>query len=155
MEKQCSKCRRVPPLEEFRRDKRWPNTWQSWCKSCHQEHNKRKRPYLLPRYRKWRRAHEQKNKLDTLWFYSGGEPKCFCCGEKETTFLTIDHINGGGKTHRKQMGRGGQQIYRWLKRNNYPEGFRILCFNCNSGQFINGGVCPHRIQQRNSLLITH
>ncbi len=25
-----------------------------------------------------------------------------------------------------------------------PEGFQVLCWNCNLGKYYNGGVCPHR-----------
>ena len=39
---------------------------------------------------------------------------------------------------------GGTKFYRWLKRNNFPEGFQVLCFNCNCGKEINKGVCPHK-----------
>jgi len=67
--------------------------------------------------------------------------KCSCCGEKEMMFLTIDHINGGGEKHRKKIGR---KIYRWLVINNFPDGFKTLCFNCNWGKHINGGICPHK-----------
>lgn len=40
------------------------------------------------------------------------------------------------------MGRSGQAVYYWLKRNHYPPGFRVLCSNCN---FARGkyGHCPH------------
>ncbi len=47
--------------------------------------------------------------------------------------LSIDHINGGGSKHRKELGGGGTKFYRWLKKHNYPEGFQVLCMNC---QFI-------------------
>jgi hypothetical protein len=30
-----------------------------------------------------------------------------------------------------------------LRRNNYPEGFQILCMNCQFGKRMNNGVCPH------------
>ncbi len=66
--------------------------------------------------------------------------ECACCGENIQQFLTIDHIEGGGETHRKLIGR---KINRWLVTNNFPEGFQTLCFNCNWGKHINGGVCPH------------
>jgi hypothetical protein len=55
-------------------------------------------------------------------------------------FLTIDHINGGGNKHRQQI---RSRICHWLKKNNYPEGFQVLCFDCNLGRSINGGICPH------------
>lgn len=54
--------------------------------------------------------------------------QCARCGEKEIQYLTIDHIDNSGSQHRKQI---GTQIFPWLKRNNYPNNFQILCFNCN------------------------
>jgi hypothetical protein len=74
-------------------------------------------------------------------FYAYGGPKCVCCGESHELLLTIDHINGGGSRHRKDT---NNAIYKWLKDNNYPEGFQVLCWNCNMGKHLNGGVCPHK-----------
>jgi hypothetical protein len=65
--------------------------------------------------------------------------KCICCGESELKFLTIDHIDGGGNSHREKI---GSNIYRWLIKNSFPQGFRILCFNCNCAIGIYG-KCPH------------
>ncbi len=48
-------------------------------------------------------------------------------------WLTIDHINNDGAAHRKEIGEGGTNFYRWLRKNNYPLGFRTLCWNCNCG----------------------
>jgi len=73
--------------------------------------------------------------------------KCACCGENNKEFLSIDHINGGGRQHIRSLGGGkfwgGDILYRWLIKNNFPEGFRTLCMNCN---FAIGkvGYCPHR-----------
>lgn len=67
--------------------------------------------------------------------------ECACCREGEQMFLTIDHINGGGTKHRKEI---RSKISVWLFRNNFPEGFQTLCFNCNWGKHVNGGVCPHQ-----------
>lgn len=59
-------------------------------------------------------------------------PSCICCGLTDIDILAIDHINGGGNAHRKQLGKlGGYAFYRWLQKNNYPEGYQVLCFNCN------------------------
>lgn len=66
---------------------------------------------------------------------------CACCGEDFPLFLTIDHINGGGSQHRREVGTGSH-IYVWLKLNGYPPGFRTLCWNCQWGAARNGGVCP-------------
>ena len=54
--------------------------------------------------------------------------KCADCGIEDMDVLSIDHINGGGREHRKKIGR---KINIWLCRNNFPEGFQTLCFNCN------------------------
>lgn len=70
--------------------------------------------------------------------------KCRCCGETEQAFLTIDHTNNDGNQHRKMTPCGGDKIYRWLKKNDYPkDGFALMCFNCNLGRRVNGGICPH------------
>lgn len=69
--------------------------------------------------------------------------KCVCCGESNREFLTIDHINGNGHTHRKELG-GSVYFYKWLIDNNFPkDNFRLLCMNCNFsvGKY---GYCPHK-----------
>lgn len=84
-----------------------------------------------------------------LQHYSTLIPFCNCCGEKELKFLSIDHINGGGNQHRKKLGykdgKGGN-IYHWLNRNNFPEGFQVLCHNCNMAKGFYG-MCPHRVDK--------
>jgi hypothetical protein len=80
-------------------------------------------------------------RLTALQAYGGKNPACACCGEGIPQFLNLDHINGGGGAHRRETGGGG--FYVWLRKNGYPKGFRILCYNCNLGRQINGGICPH------------
>ena len=55
---------------------------------------------------------------------------CVKCGFNDLRALSIDHINGGGDKDRREV---DKQIYRWLRKNNYPEGYQTLCMNC---QFI-------------------
>jgi hypothetical protein len=76
-----------------------------------------------------------------LEHYSGTPPHCQCpgCTETHLEFLSIDHINGGGRKHRLSIGGG---IYAWLRKNNYPDGFRVLCHNCNQSRGAYG-YCPH------------
>lgn len=69
--------------------------------------------------------------------------RCFCCKEKNLGFLTIDHPNNDGNEHRRLVGTG-ETFYRWLVRNDFPEDFRVLCYNCNCGRAKNGGICPHK-----------
>lgn len=87
------------------------------------------------------RRHLQK--LKSMVFAAYGN-QCECCGETEKSFLTIDHVNDDGKEHRKSI--RSNRIYHWLKKNGFPkDGFRLLCFNCNCGRRVNGGICPHKL----------
>jgi hypothetical protein len=68
--------------------------------------------------------------------------KCVCCGENNIEFLAIDHIDGGGNKHRNELGGGGSRFYLWARKNNYPEGYQVLCHNCNMAKGFYG-ECPH------------
>lgn len=81
--------------------------------------------------RDYQKDYGKRRKILVLSQYSNGEPTCAICGEKRITCLTIDHINGGGRAHRKSIAkRTGTPFYSWLRDNNYPEGYRVLCMNC-------------------------
>lgn len=81
-------------------------------------------------------------KLQVLNYYSKGMIRCACCGENNIKFLTIDHINNEGHKHRKEI--KGQILIYWLIKNNLPEGFQILCYNCNCAKPHNNNICPHK-----------
>ena len=73
-------------------------------------------------------------------------PSCACCGETFIEFLSIDHINGGGRSHRKEIRDGVgsySSMYLWLIDNDFPEGFQVLCMNCNTSIGFYG-YCPHQ-----------
>ena len=84
----------------------------------------------------------QKQLLRQEVFNAYGGPICNCCGETIDRFLTLDHVNNDGKEHRKKV--GDTSVMRWLKKNNFPPGFQVLCFNCNFGKYLNNGNCPHK-----------
>ena len=42
-------------------------------------------------------------RLRVLRHYSGGSMQCACCGETEVDFLGIDHIDGDGAQHRREV----------------------------------------------------
>ena len=83
--------------------------------------------------------------------YSKSIPKCVCCGVKGNEFLAIDHIKGrremDSEPELKKIGYSSKlvsgKLYVWLRNNNFPKGFQILCHNCN---FAKGklGKCPHQ-----------
>lgn len=77
-------------------------------------------------------ATRKRLKTLVLGYYAGGTPFCRRCPEVELELLTIDHIDGGGNKHRKSIGvkSGGNAFYHWLKNNDFPDGFQVLCWNC-------------------------
>lgn len=94
----------------------------------------------------------RKLKIEVFSAYGGCE--CACCGEKRLEFLTIDHVNNDGAAHRRKLfGEsrqiGGARFYRVLKRQGFPVGFRVLCFNCNIARGFYG-QCPHE-QERSGV----
>lgn len=81
--------------------------------------------------------------LEALKAYGG--PTCVCCGESNIFFLTLDHVNNDGAEHRRRTkGASGKTLAWVLKKEGYPPGIQVLCFNCNCGRARNGGICPHR-----------
>lgn len=66
-------------------------------------------------------------RLEAISFYSNGANKCVRCNLDDIRLLTIDHIDGGGTQHRKRI---KSPIANWLKREGFPKGYQILCWNC-------------------------
>jgi hypothetical protein len=132
--KTCSRCRGYIRKHHKQRLKR------GLCRNCKEPrlpsrsvckfHAIKHKSYMAQRYQKFR---------DEVFTHYG--EVCSCCGERESAFLTIDHIDGGGTKHVKTLDKG---FYHWLVANGFPSGFRTLCFNCNIGRYRNGGVCPHQ-----------
>ena len=92
-----------------------------------------------------------REKLRDAAFEAYGGYRCSCCGEKHKEFLTFDHTDGDGADHRREIGRGSHNLILWLKRNNYPPGFRVLCMNCNFSLGMHG-YCPHRKTESNECI---
>lgn len=111
--------------------KHGPKTDKKFCTTCRE--NSRLR---LELYRQ---------RLKDEAFAAYGGYKCYCCGETERKFLTLDHVNGGGTQQRKA---GMLSPYNWLRKHNFPPGFaRVACYNCNcaAGRRDNyDGICPHQ-----------
>jgi hypothetical protein len=88
---------------------------------------------------------DRRNAVRDVVYRAYGGYKCACCGETEKLFLSIDHVNNDGAEHKRSMKLNtGEQLHRWLIRNNFPDGFQVLCMNCNWGKHRNNGVCPHQ-----------
>lgn len=88
---------------------------------------------------KWRDAAVQRLnkdviKYEVMYHYSNGTLSCKHCGIDVYPLLTIDHINNDGAKHRREITHGkslSSALYHWLRKNNYPDGFQVLCQNCN------------------------
>lgn len=56
--------------------------------------------------------------------------RCALCGETGVLFLTIDHIGGGGRAHRKAC-TGTTMLTHILKDPDAKKKYRTLCMSCN------------------------
>ena len=79
-------------------------------------------------------------------------PCCRCCGENEhIAFLDLDHVDGRKamesnielvkKGYSSKM--GSQKLFHWIINNDFPDGFQVLCKNCNGAKSLLG-KCPHQ-----------
>ena len=93
------------------------------------------------RINSYRRDQDRTMRLRVIEFYSQGKMCCACCGDKHIEFLAVDHVDGGGTRHLKTI--PSMKISRFLIKNNFPEGYQILCHNCNFAKHFYQ-VCPHR-----------
>ena len=101
------------------------------------EQNRQSRERLGPAY--WRNW-QQERKAEIVKAYGG---LCQCCGETELAFLSLDHVNGGGRQERLALGNSGAMK---VVRDALPEllpGYRVLCMNCQFGT-MHGRICPHQ-----------
>ncbi len=91
------------------------------------------------------RAYNRALRSEVFSHFCGGVPHCQCPGCKTDfiEFLTLDHMNGDGAAHRKAngLGTGGPRLWRWVRAQGYPEGFQVLCQNCNHAKFTRT-ACP-------------
>lgn len=155
MDKRCIVCSRDSSKVLFGIDSRCRSGFKSRCKTCEAEYHKKRRQDNLSSYKDrgsaWRESHRSEIQEKSLAYrrglrhaaivhYGGNTPACACCGESEYQFLTIDHIHGGGRKHRREL--KNTDFYRWLKKEGYPAGYRVLCYNCNVSRGLYG-KCPH------------
>ena len=80
-------------------------------------------------------------------------PCCACCGlNSHIEVLSLDHIAGRQEMDSEpelvKIGYSskivGISLHRWNKKNNFPNGFQVLCMNCNfaKGMKYNNNKCP-------------
>jgi hypothetical protein len=146
----CPGCEQNLPVSRFSWRNKQRGTLQSYCKDCRSSQQRRiyredpggsvARRKEPTHARAICKRYHRRLRQEVLAAYGG---QCACCGLDEEPFLTIDHVNGDGAAHRRELGSNGYAVYVWLRRHGYPMGFRVLCENCN-GAIGRYGWCPHR-----------
>ncbi len=129
-----------PAQQELERARRSDPAYQARSSEYHRRYYQKNRDRFRVAHQEYRRRLRQ----EMIEAYGGA---CSCCGESELAFLSLEHLNGDGKAHRLQFGERGNNdgVVRDLKRRGWPkDGYTILCFNCNMGKAVNGGICPHQ-----------
>ena len=92
---------------------------------------RKNRDRLLQKAKKYQEQWYDALRAEVLSHYSTeGIIACIACGEERFPCLSIDHVKDNGAEHRRELGKGGRNFYRWLKEQNYPEGYQTLCMNC-------------------------
>jgi hypothetical protein len=144
--RRCHICRIVKQLEEFNKSKNRLAGRRYACRGCTTAEYKRRKhnPEFLATRNAKTKTIRARAKSEVIAHYSKESNKCACCGEANVKFLTVDHINDDGYLKR-QSGEhpAGGAMYVWLRAHNYPEGFQILCMNCNAAKGWYG-TCPHK-----------
>jgi hypothetical protein len=114
-------------------------------RACFHHQKKKRIPngiYYECKYCKaFRRAVIRVKALESL----GG--KCECCGERNYSKLSFDHINTDGSRRRK-FDKPGEIINRKILKG-LVSGIRILCFNCNFSASRGNGICIHKRENKN------
>lgn len=136
----CVNCGKEPPLPtKFKCDRCW-HIYREYYKKAD---IKRKVAQL-------QHLKDKRQELKLAIFEAYGGVKCNCCGNTRKECLQVDHINGGGCKHLKSFP-SNNSFYGWLKKSGYPEGFQILCANCNwIKRFV--GTCDCQTYQRETIV---
>jgi len=147
----CTKCGVEKPLDEFNRRPTVKDGRQAHCKSCVKQWRKSDYDHREGvRERSNERTRECNARLRAEMISAYGS-KCVCCGESRPQFLTVDHKDGSGARHRKQIGDGAGRLRQYLRANGYPkDNYQLLCFNCNCSKGFYGR-CPHEDERLNNL----
>ena len=128
--KRCPGCQEEKPVGEFWKSKYTKNGRRPRCKVCSIKKHRDKIKANPVVSRRIMRASRRKAKERVLAHYGNQRLACVHCGESRTACLTIDHIEGGGTKHFKELGKYGSAFYQWLISNKYPKGYQTLCANC-------------------------
>lgn len=129
--------------------KKWTEAHKEWVTTYSKGYREQHGGELRAGNKQWRIAHAKELgvenylkgrilKDETFAHYSGiNLPRCADPHHVHKTpcflldVLELDHLKNNGKEERLSLGMYGQRFYEWLKRNNYPLGYQVLCANCH------------------------
>lgn len=177
MERTCKSCEQTKPLSDFECTNPQRGWYRRECKACtkvrvrgyataskerikayRQAYHQKNRDQIIAKVSDWVANNPDRRRKNALAYYyrlqhqaieAYGGYRCFWCGITEPLVLCIDHIDNDGSEHRRKLGTlGGAKFYKWLKDNNYPAGFQVLCMNCNHAKYRNGGVLVPELKGR-------
>lgn len=155
----CTRCRVFKHPETFHKSKTSSTGRHCYCKPCgvivkNEWYHKNKSEVnarlcikrgckthaaaLAEKNRKWRNDVRVKV-LKHYSFYN--EIHCCSCGVTNLDIMVLDHTRDDGNKHRGEIGKN-TNIYIWLNKNGLPEGFQVMCHNCNWFKHITKKV-PH------------
>ncbi len=141
----CSaECKKVWFGESRKKENpKWTKEYQKEYSKQYRNKNKEK---AIINNREWRhknaehvalkkREERAKLKETVLSHYSNQTMCCLNCGFNDIRALQLDHINNDGAKERKELfgdrTKAGTTFYRWIRQQNFPEGYSVLCANCN------------------------
>ena len=149
-ERYCMRCRKSRPLDDFKispkrkREIACGETHTKICLEClvYQSESSKKRrdrwdEETKKKYLENRSAYAHSFRPKLIEKYGG------FCGETEPRFLQVDHIDGNGGQHRRQIGDTAEALWRWAQRHGFPPTLQVLCANCHNAKSFHGG-CPHQ-----------
>lgn len=117
---------------------------QRHCEPCHSLILKRAKAYRIAdpaRQAEYRKTFFRAIK-DRAYAILG--EVCSCCGEQDRRFLTLDHVHNDGYKDKKRRQNLTYLMYREVAVDGVVGKYQILCWNCNCGKRVNGGICPHQ-----------
>ncbi len=165
--KTCSLCKKEKEISNFSAQKNRYSDKRSCCKECVSIRSKKR--FLIKkqdveyiremrkRHREWSKVqwndpnsslrikYDEKRAFERREAIEGYGRVCKCCGESDSRFMTLDHVNDDGKEHRKEL--RSKSPYLWAIENGFPDRLQLLCWNCNMGKKIYG-TCPHKKEKQ-------
>lgn len=109
--KRCPRCGEEKPLDGFFKNKARKGGLSGYCRPCQTAANNGRTAALRSRA------------IDAI-----GGPVCVGCGFADVRALTIDHKDGGGAQHRREVV-SSNGLYRAVILE--PHKYQCLCHNCN------------------------